>query len=357
MAASDMAAALLAWYRRQGRDLPWRRQRDPYRIWVSEVMLQQTRVETVIPYYERWIARFPTAADLATAPADEVLQHWAGLGYYARARHLHAAAREVVARYGGTVPDDPAAFASLQGVGEYTAGAVLSIAYGRPLPAVDGNVLRVWARLANLDDDVTRTATRRKVAAQVAAVIPPGDAADFNQALMDLGALVCVPGLPHCGQCPLAAWCGARAAGRSGELPVRGKKAPPVPAPMVAGVVWDGGRVLLARRPERGLLAGLWEFPSFPVAPGEAPAGALARGLARRFDLQVTVGALLVAVDHAFSHRRWHLQAFAAALTAASPRPRDGAGLRWAEPAELADFALPAAFRKVAGALGLLPGR
>lgn len=346
-----MTAALLQWYRRHRRDLPWRRQQDPYRIWVSEVMLQQTRVDTVIPYYNRWIERFPTVSDLAAAPEDEVLKHWEGLGYYSRARNLHAAAREVVARYGGSVPDDPAAFAALKGVGAYTAGAVMSIAYGRPLPAVDGNVLRVMARLYNLEDNIAHPATRKRIETLVAGLIPPDAAADFNQALMELGALVCVPGTPRCGDCPVATHCAGRAAGRAQALPVKTRKAPPKPVLVVAGVVRDGGRVLLARRPDQGLLAGLWEFPSFELTPADPPEAALARGLAGRFGLEVVVGGLIATVDHTFSHRRWRLLAFGCRLTEASPRPRDRDGLRWVEQAELAGFALPGVFHKVAGSL------
>ncbi len=351
MTAAALSTALLQWYRRDRRDLPWRRQRDPYRIWVSEIMLQQTRVDTAIPYYERWIARFPTAADLATAAEDDVLKHWEGLGYYSRARNLQAAAREITTRYGGQVPDDPAAFAALPGVGPYTAGAVMSIAFGRPLPAVDGNVLRVAARLYNLDDDVARPATRRRVEQQIQALIPPDAAGDFNQALMELGALICTPTSPQCDPCPVSPFCQALRAGRVQQLPVKAKKAAPVPVLIVAGVVRDSGQVLLARRPDRGLLAGLWEFPSFTLPAAAAPEQVLAAGLQERFGLAVSVGALVIRADHVFSHRRWHLLAFGCRLTATSPRPRDGAGLRWLEPVELAGVALPAVFQKVASAL------
>ncbi|MFO7172476.1 MAG: A/G-specific adenine glycosylase [Bacillota bacterium] len=349
--SSDLTEALLQWYRRHRRDLPWRQTRDPYRIWVSEVMLQQTRVETVIPYYLRWLERFPTVADLAAAPEEEVLKAWEGLGYYSRARNLHRAAREVVARYGGAIPDDPEAFARLPGVGRYTAGAVMSIAFGRPLPAVDGNVLRVMSRLFAVDEPITRPGTRRRVEALVAGFIPADAAGDFNQALMELGATLCLPGAPDCPRCPVAAWCRARAEGRQQELPRREAKAPPRPETVLAGVIEDGGRYLLARRPRAGLLGGLWEFPSVPFAGGAAPEAALAEGLRQRLGVAVAVGGLLTRVEHVFSHRRWDLLAFRCTLAPGSPRPEDREDLRWLSPRELGAVPLPAAFQKVAAAL------
>lgn len=331
-------------------------------------MLQQTRVETVIPYYNRWVERFPTPAALAAAPEEEVLKAWEGLGYYSRARNLQQAAREVVARYGGEVPSDPDAFAGLPGVGRYTTGAVLSIAYGRPLPAVDGNVLRVISRLFALEADITAPAARRQVEAVVADLIPRDRAAEFNQALMELGALVCLPGQPQCQACPVAAHCLARTRGRERELPFKRRKAPPRPETVLAAVVADGGEYLLARRPGRGLLAGLWEFPSVTYAggtggagaagsaggtggPGCSPEAALRAMLAERFGIQVRVGGLVARVEHIFSHRRWDLLAFQARLEPLSPRPRERDGLRWLTSQSIAAVPLPAVFQKVAAAL------
>lgn len=342
---------LLDWFRKRKRDLPWRRTRDPYGIWVSEVMLQQTRVETVIPYYERWMDQFPTAAALAQAPEDQVLKAWEGLGYYSRARNLHQAVREVVSSYGGEVPADPEAFAALPGVGPYIKGAVQSIAYGRPVPAVDGNVLRVLSRIYNLDDDVTQPATRRKMEALVTAVIPPDAAGDFNQGLMELGALVCIPGQPRCGECPVAGHCQALAAGRTRDLPVRSRKTPPRRVRMAAGVVQDGSHLLLTRRPSRGLLAGLWEFPSTEVPAEATPVGALTQFLFQQWELEVEVEAPLPEVEHIFTHRHWVLQPFRCRLKSASRRPADRSGLRWVQVGEVAQFALPTVFRKVAAAL------
>jgi A/G-specific adenine glycosylase len=279
-AAEYFAARLLDWYERNKRDLPWRRDRDPYRIWVSEVMLQQTRVDTVIPYYERFMRRFPTIRHLAEAPEEEVLKLWEGLGYYSRARNLQAGARQVVERHGGVVPDDRAALSALKGIGPYTAGAILSIAYGKPEPAVDGNVMRVMSRYFLLADDVAKPSARARIERLAASIIPEGRAGDFNQAVMELGALVCTPKSPGCLLCPVLAHCAGRAAGRERELPVKSKAKPPRPEARMAALVEGRGRhagkVLVRRRPEGGLLARMWELPHVP-APVSAGGGGAAR--------------------------------------------------------------------------------
>jgi len=249
--------ALLAHYDRDRRALPWRGEDDPYRIWVSEVMLQQTRVETVIPYYRRWLERFPDLATLAAADVDDVLLAWQGLGYYRRARGLHAGARMVREHHGGEVPADHAALIGLPGVGEYTAAAVASIAFGQAVGVVDGNVKRVMARLG---DNPRPTARWLQDAAQ--ALVDPDRPGDWNQALMELGATVCTPRGPRCGECPLAAWCRARAAGTQEERPApQARKAVPHEVRATAVVLDGQGRALVVRRGEEGLLAGLWAFP------------------------------------------------------------------------------------------------
>lgn len=214
---------LLAWYDLQKRDLPWRINRDPYRVWISEIMLQQTRVDTVKPYYRNFMEKFPTIQALAEAPEEDVLKAWEGLGYYSRARNLQTAAREVKANYGGVVPDTPKEIAKLKGVGSYTAGAILSIAYEKPEPAVDGNVMRVFSRLLYMEDDIAKPATRVKFEHLVRQTIPHDRAGDFNQALMELGALICLPRTPHCLTCPVFDYCLARKEGVQKELPVKGK--------------------------------------------------------------------------------------------------------------------------------------
>ncbi len=263
-----MRAALLRWYDRNKRDLPWRRTRDPYAIWVSETMLQQTQVATVLPYYRRFMAAFPSVEALHRASLDEVRSVWAGLGYYRRAANLKQAASLLVSRHGGRLPDDPSALLRLPGVGRYTAGAILSIAFGRRCAAPDGNVRRVYARLLGpakpgpLDEAAGPMVSRSR----------PGD---FNQAVMELGATVCLPPAPRCGRCPLAHWCRARAAG-SFDVPRR-RTAPTRPVRWPLVLVASRSRILLHRRPDSGLLAGLWELPT----PDTLPAAVVGRVLRR----------------------------------------------------------------------------
>ncbi|AKT40959.1 A/G-specific adenine glycosylase [Chondromyces crocatus] len=260
----EVVIALGAWFDGAARDLPWRRTRDPYAIWLSEVMLQQTRVETVIPYFERFLSRFPTVRELALAELDEVLALWSGLGYYRRARVMHLAAREVTEHHAGAFPGDAAALRALPGIGAYTAGAVASIAFDRREPLVDGNVARVLSRLEGIDDDI-RSAAGQKLLWQAAArLVPEARPGRFNQALMELGATVCTPRAPRCGACPVSGHCVARATGREEELPVIAPKREVPSVRMVAAVVWAGSRVLLARREEGGLFGGLWEPPMVP---------------------------------------------------------------------------------------------
>ncbi|WP_020619677.1 A/G-specific adenine glycosylase [Paenibacillus daejeonensis] len=256
---------LLAWYRAHKRDLPWRHSRDPYRIWVSEIMLQQTRVDTVIPYYKRFLDKFPTLQALAEAPEEEVLKCWEGLGYYSRARNLQAGAREVVRLHGGSVPDDVHAVAALKGVGPYTRGAIMSIAFNRPEPAVDGNVMRVLSRYMCLEEDIAKSSTRVRMEILAKSLIPEGAAGDFNQGLMELGALICTPKSPGCLICPVMAHCAARLAGREKELPIKSKAKPPRPelrlAALIEGSGEQAGRILVRQRPDSGLLARMWELP------------------------------------------------------------------------------------------------
>ena len=285
---------LIDWYAVARRDLPWRRTRDPYRIWLSETMLQQTRVDTVVPYYERFLARFPTLEALALADEEAVLREWAGLGYYARARNLHRAAGAVLRDHGGDLPRDASALASLPGVGRYTAGALRSIAFGEPAAVVDGNVKRVFARLAGArsmsDGDLWRMAE---------SLLPEHAAGDWNQALMELGATVCTPRKPACPLCPVRASCAARTHGDPEAFPAPAKRATPRRVRALAGLLTRRGRVLLLRRPSRGLLGGLWELPT--VEGADAPA--LVAALRERTGLGTAVGPSLGRLRHQFTHR------------------------------------------------------
>lgn len=347
--AAEIGKRLLAWYGRNKRDLPWRRTSDPYKIWVSEVMLQQTRVETVIPYWERFIERFPTVEALAAASEEEVLKLWEGLGYYSRARNLQNAVREVHEKYGGRIPDTPEKISSLPGVGPYTSGAVLSIAYNVPVPAVDGNVFRVLSRVFLIEDDVSKPAARKKFEALAEFLIPPGEAASFNQSLMELGATLCIPKSPRCSGCPLQDLCGAYREGAQEELPVKGKKKPPRPVDMVAGIVRHGDKVLIARRPPEGLLAGMWEFPGGEVARGESHEETLLCLLREKYGLRPAIGGHFASVQHTFSHLHWNLQAYTCVVT--DDPPPESEEVRWVDVWEATGFPMPVAHQKLAGAL------
>jgi A/G-specific adenine glycosylase len=339
-------AALLAWYRRERRDLPWRRTRDPWAIWVSETMLQQTRVETVIPYYERFLARFPTLEALADAEADELMRHWAGLGYYSRARNLQAGARWVAREHGGRVPDRLEALLELPGVGRYTAGALASIAFDRPAPIVDGNVARVLARLLDLALDVASPAGKRRLWSEAEALVAGPTPGDLNQALMELGALVCTPREPRCGACPLRRWCRGRAAGRAEALPVKAAKAAPREVEGVAALLLRGARALAVRRPPRGLLGGLWELPGGELAAGEAPAAGIARVLRDRIGLAPAQSTPIGVVTHGFTHRALRLHVFRAEAPAGRVRRRELDAHRWLAPAAFSALPLSAVAKK-----------
>lgn len=321
--ADALAASLLAWYLRVRRDLPFRRTRDPYAIWVSEIMLQQTRVDTVVPYFERFLSRFPTVLELADAELDEVLPLWSGLGYYQRARQLHRAARVVRDTHAGRLPKDAEGLRTLPGVGAYTAGAIASIAYGERTPLVDGNVARVLARLHGVADDVRSAKGNRRLWELAQAFVPAHAPGDHNQALMELGATLCTPQKPRCDVCPIAAPCVARREGRQGELPVVGKTKAPEVVQLVAAALRSEGRVLLAKRPPRGLFGGLWEPPM--VLAGSASAG---RKALRSLGVPLPRGAEPKArTKHVLSHRVLQIEVLAAELPACvDPLPAEEPG-------------------------------
>lgn len=365
--------ALLTHYDRTARALPWRGETDPYRVLVSEVMLQQTRVDTVKRYYGPWIERFPDVGALSDASEDEVLGAWEGLGYYRRARNLHGAARLV--REAGAFPSDPEALRALPGVGEYTAGAVASIAFGRAAPAVDGNVRRVLSRLFDVAEPAARW-----LRDTAAALVDPARPGDWNQALMDLGATVCARRAPACGDCPVSEWCAARRAGTVAERPGVRRRATARTATFLLGVFRHEGRVLLVRRPCDGLLAGLWAFPEVELAPGAVGGGApeapdALRGLARSWALEpVGEARALAACAHRFTHLHatylpWLVDVRSAAAEAARPPSSRGraspgvepgapdggrgdGGRAWIDPGAPDALALPVVQRRLLESLG-----
>jgi A/G-specific adenine glycosylase len=331
---SELVPPLLEWYRRSKRDLPWRRDPTPWRVLVSEAMLQQTRVAVVLPRYEPFLGRFPDPAALAAADEEEVLAEWSGLGYYRRARSLHAAAREIVERHGGEVPGRREQLIALPGIGPYTAGAVLSIAFGRAEPVVDGNVERVLARAFLIRGNVKRGEAKRRVwdlAREIVRCGPPGE---VNQALMEIGALVCTPRSPRCPGCPVEDRCAARRDAVQESLPELPRRRETVPVELAVGVARRDGAVLLARAP-KGLLAGTWGPPFAVVEAGEDPARALARATAER-GLEVVPGRLLGTVRHAITHHRIEARCFEARLDGAP----DGEGARWVEEGDLGSYGL-----------------
>ncbi len=342
-----IAEQLLEWYDENRRDLPWRRDVDPYRVWVSEIMLQQTRVETVKPYFDRWLERFPDVHTLAEAGEEEVLRYWQGLGYYSRARNLHKGVREVVTSYGGQIPDTPEDISKLSGVGEYTAGAILSIAYNQRQPAVDGNVLRVFSRLFSITGDITRLQTKKAITKVVEQELPEDRPGDFNQAIMDLGSSICIPKQPRCDRCPVVGKCLAYQQGCQDALPVRKKSTPPVEVLLVAAVIEVEGRFLLRRRPPQGLLASMWEFPALEVADYggglmELEALVAEAGLVVKAELQP-----LVQLVHTFSHRQWFIAFYRCAvleMTVSSDLP----GMVWRSPSDWDELPFAGPHQKVA---------
>lgn len=344
--------ALIAWYADHKRVMPWRASADPYQIWVSEIMLQQTRVDQAAPYFNRFMEAFPTVEALAAASQDEVLQTWEGLGYYSRARHLHAAARHVVATYDGTVPATYNEIRSLKGVGPYTAAAVLSIAFNKPHAVLDGNVMRVLTRVFALEDDVRSSRTKRLLQTLADALLEPTDPGTYNQAVMELGALICTPRTPQCAACPLNAVCEAKAQGLQDRYPVKSKK-PPVPHYEIAvGLVFDeDGRLLIQQRPDDAMLGGLWEFPGGKQEPDESLAETCQRELREELQIEVAVDAPFYTLDHAYSHFKITMHAFVCHIEAGTPTPPDGVPVTWASIDDLSDYAFPRANRRIIEAL------
>jgi A/G-specific adenine glycosylase len=322
---AGLRRALLQWYRRNARALPWRESRDPYRVWVSEIMLQQTQVATARGYFQRFVSRFPTVRTLAGAPLERVLAAWSGLGYYRRARHLHEAAGIVVREHAGRVPSEPRAFGALPGVGRYTLGAVLSIGFGAPLPVLDGNVARVLSRLMMRPWSVRRPADAKALWALAERLLEPAAPGEWNQALMELGATVCTPRAPQCQACPVTRFCRARAAGRQLEFPPVAPRRAGVRVRRAVVLVESRGRVLLVRR-TGALLDGLWEPPGVELADREPAERALARELAR-LGVRGTLAATPARIRHTITHRTFHTEVWRCAPRA--PLPRTSARLRW----------------------------
>lgn len=304
---------LLSWYEANKRDLPWRKDQDPYKVWVSEIMLQQTKVDTVIPYFHNFLEKFPTVYDLAAAEEQEVLKAWEGLGYYSRARNLQHAVREVVEQYNGQVPDNSKDLEQLKGIGSYTKGAILSIAFNKPVPAVDGNVMRVFSRLLNIDDDIAQQKTKKLFEQIIHEVISHEDPSSFNQAIMDLGATVCTPKSPSCLFCPVQEHCQAFALGIEDKLPVKAKaKKNKTISYHVLQIRNENGEVAIEKRSKDGLLANLWQFPMIPVK--ELNGSPVEEWFYNQYGLRIKMGKKQGQLKHVFSHITWELEVHPAQL-------------------------------------------
>jgi A/G-specific adenine glycosylase len=344
---ASVRSKLLGWYQRNCRDLPWRSSPTPYGVWVSEVMLQQTQVRTVVPYFVRFLKRFPDVVALAAADDDEVIKAWEGLGYYARARNLVRAARVVVAEHRGVVPDDPDTFRALPGVGEYICAAVQSIAFDHPLAVVDGNVKRVLARLFAIEAPINKSSSQRRFRELAQALVDSERAGTFNQAMMELGALVCRPATPKCGECPLHAHCDAKQTNRQSHFPVK-ERMRPVPRHRVAvGVVRSGERMLITKRPNEGLLGGLWEFPGGKIRDGETPEAAVVREIKEEVGLDVEVTGFVARVQHAYTHFKVDLEVYRCRPVGSAQVVLEGpVDYRWIIRDQIEDFAFPRANHK-----------
>jgi A/G-specific adenine glycosylase len=342
---------LLRHYDRHRRDLPWRRTDDPYAIWVSEVMLQQTRVETVRERFEPFLARFADIDALARAREQSVLKAWEGLGYYRRARNLHAAARALRAAGRKTLPDTVEDLRALPGFGAYTAAAVASIAFGRAVAVVDGNVQRVLARFEDERGDVGRAATRRRIEEAAQRVLAPRRPGDWNQALMELGATICTPRSPKCTICPLRDDCRGLAAGDPQLLPVKRRRGPTPHYDVAAGLVWRGNSLLIARRPKDGLLGGLWECPGGKRREGESLEAACAREVAEETGIAVSHVQHFLSIDHAYTHFRITLHVFHCTAGAGRPKPLACEAPRFVRVEDLERYPFPRANRKILDAL------
>ncbi len=333
-------ARLLPWFATHQRDLPWRRNRTPYRVWISEAMLAQTRVDTVIPYFRRFMKRFPSLRALATAPLDDVLKQWEGLGYYSRARNLHKAAQMIQEHYRGRFPRTYADIHALPGVGPYTAAAIASLAFNLDHAVLDGNVIRVLCRLTGFDQDPSRQKTKQGLQSLADRLLVPGQAGTCNEAMMELGAICCTPSSPTCKQCPLQSVCVAFRTDTVDQLPVpRPKKAVPHKEVGAAVVRDDKGHVLIAQRLATSMLGGLWEFPGGTQEPNETMPECVARELKEELDIDIDVGDRLMIVRHAYSHFTIALHVYWATIRSGTPCPIECADVRWCTIDELRTYA------------------
>jgi A/G-specific adenine glycosylase len=338
---------LLKWFHANARNLPWRKNRTPYAVWVSEIMLQQTQVATVVPYFNRFMKRFPTVETLARAKQDTVLKHWEGLGYYSRGRNLHKAAKLIVSDYGGQLPDTLDELQNIPGIGRYTAGAIASIAFNRPAPILDGNVIRVLCRLFCIEGNPKDDVTKKQLWQLAETLVHTKHPGDFNEAMMELGAMVCTPKNPLCPNCPLKNHCQAMKTGRQTELPFKQKQAPLPHYTIVVGIVFKDDKILIDKRRQNALLGGLWEFPGGKKKKSESFKAAVAREVKEETGINIEVGKRLCIVKHTYSHFKITLHAYLCEYESGTAKPLGCDAVKWISPKDLKKHAFPAANLKI----------
>jgi A/G-specific adenine glycosylase len=341
--------ALLHWFQKNCRDLPWRRSYNPYHIWISEIMLQQTQMERAVAYFTRWCRRFPDIPSLAQAREEEVFRLWEGLGYYSRARNILRTAALLMERHNGALPREHAALLALPGIGPYTAGAIMSLAFNSDHPLVDANVERLFARLFNLALPVKEGRTQAFIWRKAEELLPPGRARFFNQALMELGALLCQPRAPRCGHCPLGEHCEARRLRLTDQRPVAGKRQERMAISMVTGILWHRGRIFVQKRLEEEVWPGLWEFPGGVMEEGESPEEALVREYREETEFAIRPLAPVATIRHSYTKYRVTMHCFSCRLQSRSSRPvlHAAQAYRWLRPEELEELAFPAPHRRL----------
>jgi A/G-specific adenine glycosylase len=333
-----LSSLLLTWYAKNFRTLPWRGDPDPYNIWVSEIMAQQTRIQTVIPYYHRWIKAFPSIKALAKASEQEVLKNWEGLGYYSRARNLHRAAREVMEKYGGHLPEESQQLRELPGIGPYSAAAIASLAFGKNEAALDANIRRVLARVFKVSLPLGTPECEKQLTQLAKENLPKGKAGDYIQALMDLGSSICLPRNPKCPICPLQSLCIAQREGIQISLPIR-KKVPSLPTVVVtAAIILNRGKTLITQRPSQGLLGGMWEFPGGKLEPSETLEACLQREIKEELGAKIVVQEPFGFFHHSYSHFHVELHAFLCTLDGSKPRPLQVKSIQWVKLSDLQSY-------------------
>lgn len=347
---SKFTSKLLRWYGSRRRSLPWREKPRPYAVWVAEIMAQQTRIESMLPYYKKWMKRFPSVKKLAQANEQDVLAVWEGLGYYTRARNLRKGAQVVMSEHGGRVPADWDALRNLPGIGPYTAGAIGSLAFGLDKPAVDGNAIRVLSRVFNVSKPVDSASGKQQIWVLAAQYLPSGRAAEYNQALMDLGARVCSPRSPKCLVCPVASECVSRRIGIQEQRPVQSEAKQIPMRQFAAAVIWQAGKVLVVQRPASGLLAGMWEFPNLQLRQSGAKAQ-LAREMKKRFDVNIQLQGRTGVYERTYSHFHARLQVYESKLNGVRPMLRGEQQAAWVKPKKLAALPMGKLDRSVANSL------